>query len=124
MPDRYTFWVHSNADTRLMSRILRTSSVVRSRTGPYTGLVPTLLTRKSTGPNASMVFAIASSWWAGSCALPATYMTFSDPSCSAASARGSALRPVMQTRSPRSTSAWAIANPMPRLAPVTMAVRA
>src|SRR5258706_2599594 len=39
------------------------------------------------------------------------------------SSSDSALRPVMQTLSPRSTRAWAIARPMPRLAPVTMAAR-
>src|SRR5690606_37714746 len=43
------------------------------------------------------------------------------PSCRTASARVSSLRPVMTTRSPRCTSAEAIASPIPRLAAVTMA---
>ncbi len=42
-------------------------------------------------------------------------------SVSTASFRASSLRPVMQTLSPRATSALAMPYPMPRLAPVTSA---
>src|SRR5262249_30868118 len=65
-----------------------------------------------------------SSWCAASWALPATASaTGSPPRSDAACCTDAASRPVMTTRSPRSTKARAMARPMPRLAPVTIAPR-
>ncbi len=100
-------WAKPSAEITLVSKTLRATFRSRSAIGPKTGLVPALLTRKSTRPKASIVRSTATAWWASSCALPATPIARSAPSLSTASFRASSLRPVMQTRSPRATSASA-----------------
>ncbi|CAM5460778.1 hypothetical protein SALBM311S_02953 [Streptomyces alboniger] len=70
-----------SAEITLVSNTLRAIFRSRSAIGPNTGFVPALLTRKSTRPKASIVRSTATAWWASSCALPATPMTRSEPSC-------------------------------------------
>src|SRR2546429_5299234 len=84
--------------------------------------MPVLLTSRSSRPYAAIVRATASAWCAGSSALPGTAIAWSGPPSSwAATARGSGVRAVTQTRQPPATSRRAIARPIPRLAPVTSA---
>ncbi len=101
-------WAKPSAEITLVSKTLRATPRSRSAIGPKTGLVPALFTRKSTRPKASIVRSTATAWWASSWALPATPITRSAPSRSTASLRASSLRPVMQSRSPRATSASAM----------------
>jgi hypothetical protein len=54
------------------SKILRSAAASVSTSRPNTGLMPVLLTRMSSPPNASTVAATAAAWCSGSSALPAT----------------------------------------------------
>ena len=44
-PAATAFWIQENAASTLTSMILRATSRSVSRIGPYTGLIPVLLTR-------------------------------------------------------------------------------
>src|SRR5215218_3290141 len=107
-----------------VSAILRAASRSRSISGPNTGLIPVLFTSRSSGPNADAARSTVSARWSGSSDRPATASaTSGPPSVSTAWSSASGLRAVMTTRAPSATRRWAIARPMPRLAPVTSAVR-
>src|SRR4051794_9443998 len=123
-PARYATWVHASVETMLVSAILRAASRSRSTSGPNTGLIPVLFTSRSTGPNADAARSTVSARWSGSSDRPATASaTSGPPSVSTALSSASGLRAVITTRAPSATRRWAIARPMPRLAPVTSAVR-
>src|SRR6478609_9833956 len=84
--------------------------------------MPVLLTSRSSRPKTSRAVAMTWSWWSGSSAWPATPSACSTPPRrSTASSSASGLRPVTTTRAPSATRRSAMPNPMPRLAPVTMA---
>src|SRR5262249_37813317 len=108
----------------LPSNVFRTAARSTSSSGPATGLIPALLTSRSSRPNVASAASTVSAWWAGSSALPATPSAYDfPPSSSTAAASGSGLRAVRTTRYPSRTSRPATASPIPRLAPVTIATR-
>ena len=74
-------------------------------------------------PKVSIACRTVSAWWSASSARPATASaTSGPPRWATASSSASFLRAVMTTRAPSATSRSAMASPMPRLAPVTIAV--
>ena len=90
--------------------------------GPYAGLVPALFMRMSTLPNRSRVMPMQRRAASSSTACAAT--PTADPfTCMAAASADSWERDVSTTLPPAAAIACAAANPMPREAPVMIAVR-
>src|SRR5271157_708079 len=114
--------VHSSGAHRLTSKVLVNRPWSCSINGPYAGLVPALFTRMSMLPNRSSVRSTQRLAASSSTACAATPRALS-PICAAAASALSCLREVTTTFAPASASCCAIANPIPRDAPVMIAVR-
>src|ERR1700742_851974 len=114
--------VHSSGAHRLTSKVFANRAWSCSISGPYAGLVPALFTRMSMRPKRSSVRSTQRLAASSSTAWAPTPRAFS-PICAAAASALSCLREVITTFAPASASCQAIANPMPRDAPVTIAVR-
>src|SRR5246127_2172857 len=114
--------VHSSGAHKLTSKVFANRAWSWSISGPYAGLVPALFTRMSMPPKWSTVRSTQRLAASSSTAWAPTPRAFS-PICAAAASALSCLREVITTFAPASASCHAIANPMPRDAPVTIAVR-
>ena len=122
MPAATASRVQSRAAITLISSIFAMAECSVASVGPKLGFTPALLTKWSRMPNSRPTRSKTSARWSESSALPATQRADA-PSSTAAARRASSRRAVMSTRAPSSTSRLAVANPMPRLAPVMRAAR-
>src|SRR4030095_16683141 len=103
--------VQARAAITFTSKTLAAAPASVPETGPYTGLIPVLLTRTSIRPQVSIVLATASVRCAGSSARPGTpTATPSPPSSPTASASGSGLRAGAQTPAPAAARRRAVAG--------------
>ena len=118
---RHASCIHTNGPRRLTRKFLSHCSRVASTTNPKWTLAPALLTRMSTAPNRSTVASMQARASSGSPALAANAATSSPGSPLTTSSSASCLRDENITDAPARAYAVAIAQPMPRDAPVTSA---
>ena len=118
-------WIQARTPSWFTSTVLAARDRSMPTIGPKYGLVAALLTRMSRAPNRSTVAATHLRACSGSPALATCQATgpSSPASVSAAPARASAFLDDSITAAPASARRRAMASPMPRLAPVTRAVR-
>src|SRR5437879_207723 len=118
--------VSTNGPRRLTSKVLSQADSSTSRVGPKCGLVPALFTRMSMRPKRVITLLTSRSESSGrpTCATIARAApAWRALIRSAAASRPSSFRLEMTTLAPWSASAPAVASPMPRLPPVTIATR-
>ena len=113
---------HSSSGARTLTASIQSMSSAVSVWESLRRPTPALLTRMSRPPSASSAAAPSATGPSGE-ARSAVSTTGSCWSSPARSARASAVRADTATRAPARSSATAQARPMPRLAPVTSAVR-
>src|SRR2546421_2449473 len=121
-----TSLVSTNGPRRLTSNVLSQALSSTSRTGPKCGLVPALFTRMSMRPKRSITLLTNRCESSGrpTCAtIGVTAPAWRALIRSAAPWRPSSFLLEITTLAPWSASAPAVASPMPRLPPVTIATR-